>query len=331
MSAFTAFRNGLARVARAPWLVVGLWLATVAFGLPLAAVMRATLADDLGPSLVSASVADGVDWEWWQEFRDRASGLGRSFGPAILGGAAVVKNASDLADNVPLATALAAVVAGWLAFGAFLSGGAIDRLARNRALGASGFFGSAGRLFVRMLRLGACAWLAYAVLFGWVHGWLFDDLFRWLTRDLTVERTAFLWRLALYVLFALPLVGVNLMVDYARVRLVVEDRRSVLAALLAGARFVGRRLSRVALLYGLNLALFVGVAVLYLLVAPSAGGAWWWPVAVGQVYVLGRAFVKLQFYASSAAFFQGELAHADQLTSPTPEWPESPAAEAIRG
>ncbi len=40
--------------------------------------------------------------------------------------------------------------------------------------------------------------------------------------------------------------------DYAKIRLVVEDRRSALGALSAAMRFVWRRRGRVAALYALN-------------------------------------------------------------------------------
>ena len=40
-----------------------------------------------------------------------------------------------------------------------------------------------------------------------------------------------------YLVFGLLLVLCNLVFDYARVRIVVEDRRSAIGALLAGARF----------------------------------------------------------------------------------------------
>ena len=39
--------------------------------------------------------------------------------------------------------------------------------------------------------------------------------------------------------------------------------------------------------------------------------------------------MKLLFYASQIAYFQGTLAHAAYTAAPALEWPDSPAAEAI--
>ena len=50
-----------------------------------------------------------------------------------------------------------------------------------------------------------------------------------------------------------------------------------------------------------------------------------------QAYVLARLGLKLVFYASQTAYFQGQLAHASYVAAPQAVWPESPAAEAIGG
>ena len=51
---------------------------------------------------------------------------------------------------------------------------------------------------------------------------------------------------------------------------------------------------------------------------------------MGQLYIAARLAVKLQFYASQTALFQGLLAHAGYIARPVTAWPESPAVEAIR-
>jgi hypothetical protein len=332
-SSFAAFRDGVLRVARAPAVLTGTWLVTLLVGVPLALAMRGMIAQHLGPSLAAERVAAGVDWDWWQEFLAQATGLGTTLRPAVIGGAAPIANISDLLDNRPLATVLAGVVGAWLVVWSFVSGGVLDRYARNRAVHAAGFFAAAGVHFFRFVRLGALALLAYWVAFRWVHPALFDAGFAWLTRDTTVERQAFALRAGLYAAFGLLLVTINVVLDYARIRIVVEDRHSVLGALGAAVRFVRRHPRAVVGLYLLNALCFLLVAGAYASVAPGAsGGGWrvWYVLAAGQLYILARLWVKLQFYASQTALFQQALASAGYVAAPTDAWPEPPAVEALR-
>jgi hypothetical protein len=334
MTAWSAYREGARRVARAPVVVFGVWLTSVVMALPLALVLREMIAAHLGDSLAAAAALRGVNWDWWQEFSAQATGIGTTFTPSILGFAAVLRNVSDLLDNRSLATVIAGALTAWLVVWSFLSGGVLDRLARNRTVGASGFFAAAGTHVFRFVRLGVVAWLLYYLLFAYVHEWLFTDLWRAATRDLTVERTAAQLRLGLYAVFVLLLAAVNLVLDYARIRIVVEDRRSALGAIAAGWRFVARRPGRTAGLYLLNSLGFVVLVAVYGFVAPAArhaGAAEWAALLLGQAYIVGRLWVKLLFYASQVALFQGELAHAEYVAAPAPEWPESPAAESAGG
>ena len=147
---------------------------------------------------------------------------------------------------------------------------------------------------------------------------------------MTVERSAFVVRLLCYLAFGTFLVVCNLVFDYARIRTVVEDRHSAIGAFVAGARFV-RRHPATLRLYLINGAGFILLALVYALVAPGApsGLAIWIALALGQLYILLRHYVKLLFYASQVAYFQGSLAHAAYTAAPPVVWPESPAAESI--
>ena len=328
---FAAFRDGIARVNAAPAVLAGVCVLTLLVALPLSFTVRGMLQAHLGSSLEAAQAAAGINYDWWQEFSAQASGLGTTFAPTIIGFGAVLENVSALADNLPMVTAVAGAIAVWMVLWSFVSGGVIDRYARQRPTRSHGFFSAAGGLFWRILRLGILAFLAYYFLFALLHGLLLDDLYEWATRDLAVERSAFLVRAGLYALFAVVLAAVNIAFDYARVRLVVEDRRSALGALLAGARFV-RRHPRSIQVYALNTAAFVVLGLAYALLSPGAptnGVAMWAALGLGQMFIVGRHYVKLLFYASEVAFFQASLAHAAYTAAPAIEWPESPAAEAI--
>jgi hypothetical protein len=316
------------RVKRAPMLVIGLWLATVLTALPFAMMLQALIGEHLGDSMAARSVADGVNYDWWNEFLAQTSGVGLSFVPAILGFAAVMKNLSTFVDNAGFPIVIGVALSMHMLVSLFLIGGVLDRLARDRAVGAAAFFSACGMYAVRFVRLAVIATAVYWVLLVPYHQWLFEDLYPALIENLTVERTAFFIRVGLYVLFLVPVALANLVFDYAKVRAVVEDRRSMIGAMVSAIRFIRRNPGAAMGLYLLDTLLFLAVIGLYFLAAPGAA-AHTLAFAAGQLYIVFRVVVRLQFAASQIALFQGRLAHAGYVARPIPKWPDSPAAEAI--
>jgi hypothetical protein len=332
MSPLTAVRTGIRRVNNARALLFGVYLTTLLVALPLSIALRGMIEAHLGRSLAADTALSHTNHEWWQEFSAQASGLGTTFTPSIVGFGAVLENVSNLLDNVPLATTVAGATTAWLVIWSFLTGGIIDRLARDRKTRSAGFFAACGMHFWRLLRLGVIALLVYYVLFETVHAWIFEDAYEWIARDMDVERTAFLTQLAGYALFGLLLLFFNVIFDYARIRIVVEDRRSALGAVAAAARFVRRHLRPVAGVYTLAACVYLLAVVVYGILVPGAprdGLSMWGVLIAGQIYILARHYVKLLFYASQAALFQSALAHAAYTAAPPLVWPESPAAEAV--
>lgn len=205
--------------------------------------------------------------------------------------------------------ALLAVVRSWPALvhavlATFLLGGIIDRLARNRATASFGFFGASGIFVFRFARLAVLALPAYMALLLWVY-----------PRFLRSEPVG---TIGLVVLLAL----VHLLFDYAKVRMVVEDRRSAIGAVAAAWRFVRRHAIATLAIAAIN-ALLAYAA--WRLAATYAIGA----TTAVYPYLLARALLRLIFIASHVSYFQRRLAHAGYTARPLPTWPESPAAEAV--
>jgi hypothetical protein len=329
---FDAWRDGWRRVAAAPAIVAGVFALTLALAAPLALTMREALESHLGRSLMAADAAEGVNYDWWQEFSAQTSGLGTTFVPSIIGFAATLDNISSVLDAqkevLPVTSALALYLAGWT----FVSGGILDRYARQRRTRSYGFFAASGVYFFRFLRLGLMAGLFYWWMFDFVHYWLFDEWYVRLTRNLSEEREAFAIRVAAYAAFGALLLFGNVVFDYTRIRAVVEDRRSMLGALISAIRFIANRPARTFGLCGLNALAFVAAIAVWAAVAPEAGGAGasiWVGFVIAQIYVLVRLLLKLQVLASQTSLFQSSLAHAAYTAAPEPAWPDSPAAEAI--
>ncbi len=306
-----AWRDGFGRVLAAPAVIAGVVLVTLLAALPLALTLRGSLRDHLGSSLAANDAADGVNYDWWQEFTSQASGIGTTFTPSIIGFATTLDSVSGLLDRrtliTPIASAFGIYVGAWM----LLTGGIIDRYARGRRVGAHGFFAASGTFFFRFLRLGAGAAAVY---------WF-----------VAVEQTVFYWRLLMYAIFTALLTLTAVVFDYAKVRAVVEDRRSMTGALIAAMRFIVRHPGRVAGVYALNVALWLAIVAIWAIVAPGAGGSgasMWVGFAASQAYIVARLVVKLQGLASETAVFQRSLAHWGYAAAPAFVPPAPPIVDA---
>jgi hypothetical protein len=188
----------------------------------------------------------------------------------------------------------------WLLVWSFLGGGILDRYARNRPTRGPGFFGACGAHFPAMLRLG----IVELLLFLGIRSVAANNL----------AMTLFL--------------AASLFLAYARVRLVVEDRRSAIGALLAGGRFIRRNAAAAGVFLCFATALWIaGLLWLRVPVDPNrwASAAF----AAGEILLALQLLLVFAFWASATALFQSRLAHAAYTAGPPVVWPESPAAEAI--
>jgi hypothetical protein len=293
-------------VLRAPALVVCVWLLTIAASLPLTMAIGGSIARQLGSSLEADAVARGIDVDWMQEYRAQAGELGATLSPVVVGVGATFDSFSALLDSIRRPRAIAVAAAIYAALWLFMEGGLIDRYRRETRSSVSDFFRVSRVFFWRFLRLSVLMVIAWAAVFRWLHPWLFADVYPRLIDGLTVERTAFAIRAALYVVFVLVLAALNLLFEYAKIRAVVEDRRSMIGALAAGWRFIRRHARAVALLYAADAVLFLLVIGAYWLAAPNTGGTGafiWIGLAIGQIYILARLAVRLVFWASETVLF----------------------------
>jgi hypothetical protein len=307
MNAFHAWRDGIRRVNRAPMLLAGAWLVTALVALPsvLDSFAPGTTISAANLSTAGASAPARTRWAVVTaagEFMVRAAGpalaLGRELSAVLaLPVEAVVR---ELNWMQPLGASTTSLLL-WM----FMAGGVIDRYARDRATGAFGFFGASGVFFFRFLRL-AILLCAVCVL----------------AYSLASDRP---------VVMAGVLAFVVLVTDFAQVRMVVEDRRSVLGAIAASLAFLRRNWIAAVSVYVFNYAILAAVAGLYPFVTtdfgmPAGGGV----AIASQLYIIALLWVRLVFWATETSLFQSRLAHAGYVARPEPRWPDSPSAEALR-
>jgi len=188
----------------------------------------------------------------------------------------------------------------------FAWGGILDRYARNRPTRGRGFFGACGAHFPAILRLGLMVLLVEAAS-GWALG--------------ETENAA---RATAHAVIA-TLVG--MVATFARIRIVVEDRRSALGATLGAVRFLRRNPAGIGLVVVFAVLQTLALVGVGLAVDPDSSTGWRRALAEGSIAV--PLILILVEQAAGVSLFQSRLAHASYTAAPPIEWPDSPAAEAI--
>jgi hypothetical protein len=301
--ALAAYRDGWARVRHAPRILALLVGATV-------------LVTAAGPDYAPAPQPLVLD-------------VFEPLGTALMGGAiAAALDASDVTGR------LGGESAPWLLWllvvigGVVLTGGVMDRYARQRPLDARTFWGVSGELSFRLIRLSAIG----GGLFTLVTGLLVLILDAIATRALDnsyVYEVPPVLEVVFGVLYLAAGLAVFAATDVGRVRMVVERRRSALFALTAGARFALRHRGSVVILYAILFATAGGPWALV-----SAAELWLEPGAtVAQLLDavrVGMAITAALVAAAAAtSLFQAALAHASYVAPPRLVWPDSPAIETL--
>lgn len=290
-----AFLDGIRRVAAAWKLLVVLLLAASGLALPVA-LATGSPAPETGTAGVGAAGTAGA-----------LVVTSHSLGPDPYE-LVFIASSFALANGPSQAAVVGPALAAFLVW-TFLTGGAVDRLARQRWMGSAGFLAACRHHFWPLTRLAVLAGVLYWLLWIALHSWL-GDVPDASARGPRSGASTDAVRLALHGLLGAVGAAVGLLVDYARVRAVVEDRRSMIGALVAAFRFAARRPAAVAGLWLLNLVLLaLLLAGCSLLAQPAIGVGRSGPFLAGQVYAAAHLVATLVAWGSQTAYFQGQLAH----------------------
>ena len=178
-----------------------------------------------------------MNYDWWQEFTSQASGLGTTFTPAIIGFAATLDSLSSVLDArgeiVPIAAAARHLSAGVdvprRAASSIATPGSGRRARTDSSPHAASSSGaSCGSASSPAPSTGSSSPTSTAGCS--TTGPTEADA------RLSSGARGVLLAAGLYAVFGALLVAVNIVFDYAKVRLVVEDRRSAVGALIRRAR-----------------------------------------------------------------------------------------------
>ena len=194
----------------------------------------------------------------------------------------------------------------------FLSGGVIDRLARDTRSSSRRFFAACGACFGPLIRLALIALAAYWIMLTWIEP----------AMARAADRPDDILRMAIFATLAIMLFTIALVFDYARVRLVIEDRRSAIGALAASLRFIAAHPARVLAAQ----AAFWLLLVIWMSVRALADTYIYSPL-LAQVFTGIELFLKLGLIATQASIYQRVLASAGWVARAEPRWPDEAGAD----
>jgi hypothetical protein len=291
MKALLNFLKGFHQSASLPQLILLVYVVNILVAIPLALTLFDSLQDSFGDSQVTERMSQGFDYLWWEEFRDDSEGLEATFSPALLGKGAVLSSLENLIRwkflSFPPWLLLSACF--YLVMRTLLAGGILHTYSM-KGDGHSGqeLLKGAAAHAPQFAGILLCGWLSWLVILAplsrGLNSWVSHT-----ARNSYSEITPFTLNLLVSaVIFALFFL-IQMVLDYTRISVVIQKRRSLWHAFRAGIGLVARHpLSTIALLGMMLLVQAVATAAYLLLRAliPQDG-----PLGVAAAFVLLQAFI----------------------------------------
>jgi hypothetical protein len=289
MTPGTAIRQGLSLAQRAR---TGVWILFFA-NLGLAALASYPIYQGVrtftGHSAMSEDLATGFSFDWLTDFAVNNPGSLERYATAIV----IFGLLSILAQSV-------------------LAGGVVASFREPGFHSPGDFFRDCRRYGWRLVRLTIIGLIGYWIVFRLLNQGLGSLADRW-TRQWLDDRPVFWIKLVPSLLTLLGLIFVNLVMDFARVRLVMEEGASAIEAFLASLGFSLARMRRAIVIYAVPSLCGTALLVLYLLVWPQArhlangpsGAQIRQPLALAILFI-GQQVIMLVRYWFRVAAWGGE-------------------------
>lgn len=247
-------------------MVLLLVIINLLFSLPLAVSLYSSLQDSLGLSEVSEKMTKGFDYLWWEEYKDQSEGIEKTFSPSIIGPGAVLNNLQALAEMrfravPPILLALGVL---YLILRSFLAGGILSTFNQERPkFNLKRFTQGAASYFSRFFTLMLFSWVFFLAVAAVLH-YGFQPLLENISSKALSEVEPFLFGLLFSLAILFLLLFIQMVFDYARIKIVLEDHRNVLKASFEAFGFVFKHIFSTLSLYYLIVLLQVLTAIIYI-------------------------------------------------------------------
>lgn len=268
MKIFINFGKGFITTGKTTKMVLFLFLINLLFSLILGIPMYNSLKNSLGASEAGNRMVESFDYIWWEEFRDEAQGLERTFTPAIIGKGAILTNLESLIQMRIFSAPAILIGFGllYIILHTFLAGGILSTFNQDEPrFAVKEFLQGAGSYFFRFFALMLFSWLFLFVIGAFLRDAILPVIYD-ISSNSYSEVIPFLLMLVLNIITLFLLFFVQMVFDYARIKVVLEDENNVLKASGKAFRFVFKHPFSTLGLFYLIFFLNIVVTVIYILV-----------------------------------------------------------------
>ncbi len=332
MTVIQHFKHGISKTRQTKRMILFAWFVNLSLALLLAFPFRNQWDTYVRNTDADERLVQGMDENWLGTYRFdfQNNEIMRLFDYSMFGYApffqhmqsvmngAVVRSVGSFFTDlifgfkvVPSSFSLLALLAlVYAVINSFIGGGFIGMYAREHRSSFADFLTDGAKYFGRFFRLSLMSVIFYALFFSLVMTWVNGSIQSW-TQNEPSEMTPYNYYMVRNVVFAAVMAIFMMCLDYAKIRIVVDDRISSILAFFAGFRFGFKNFFRT---FGLYLTLCV---IAFLLVVVYAWlehlfpqTSYWeiiFVVLVQQVYMMAWFWLKANFYASQTSFYQETL------------------------
>ncbi len=310
MKALLNFFKGFKNTGKLTRMIVLLLVINFVFSLVLAVPMYHSLKGSFGKSLVGERMAEGFDYLWWEEYRDDAQGLERTFTPSIIGKGAILNNLEGLIQlrvfDLPPVILIFGLL--YLMLHTFLAGGILSLFQKREPTFALGdFFRGAGSLFLRFFLLMLISWVFFLIVGQVVKGSL-DSLLSSMRETAFSEVAPFYWGLVFSAVVFFLFLFIQMVFDYGRIKIVEENSRNVLKSAAGAFGFVFRHLGSTLGLFYLLFLVQVVFTLLYVMIQGLIPESSFLGVALmfllQQFFIFGLIWIRCWLYSSQMELYR---------------------------
>jgi len=313
MGIFKALRTGIKRVNKNKKMWFFLLVVNILVALVLTFPLYSALKTSIGDSLMGERLTKGFDYRWYDEFKYkfRDSGFITLWSPTIVGSGTFFSNVESLGIGrfFQFGPTILILMTVYVLLNVLFAGGILGVFhSPEEKFTIKRFFSFGGTYFNRFFRLFIISWVFYGILYFIVVPNAYKIVNR-LGETAFSERVPMVVGLIFAIVMFFLIFLVNMIFDYAKIRTVVGDGRSMLKETGRSIGFVFRNFGRTMGLYYFIGLLGIVFMVIYGAVEPLILQTT--PLLVllafvwQQVYMLGRIWVRLTFFSSQLNLFLG--------------------------